>query len=102
MVSTTRLYQIDQRLKQAKPENADLPFGGMSVILMGDYAQLPPVKVCQAILPFFFVIVTTILTFLFIMIYLFIPNRKRLSMILFKEAKSLKLGERTCTSSSEK
>ena len=53
MVSTTRLYQIDQRLKQAKPENADLPFGGMSVILMGDYAQLPPVKVCKAILPAF-------------------------------------------------
>ena len=44
MVSTTRLYQIDQRLKQARPENADLPFGGISVILMGDYAQLPPVK----------------------------------------------------------
>ena len=53
MVSTTRLYQIDQRLKQAKPENADLPFGGMSVILMGDYAQLPPVKVCKAILSVF-------------------------------------------------
>ena len=102
MVSTTRLYQIDQRLKQAKPENADLPFGGMSVILMGDYAQLPPVKVCQAILPFFFCHSNHYFDLLFIMIYSFIPNRKRLSMILFKEAKSLKLGERTYTSSSEK
>ena len=100
MVSTTRLYQIDQRLKQAKPENADLPFGGMSVILMGDYAQLPPVKVCKAIPPFF-CHSNHYFDLVFIMIYLFIPNRKRLSMILFKEAKSLKLGERTCTSSSE-
>ena len=43
MISPLRLFQIDQRLRQAKPEAADQPFGGVSVIMMGDYAQLPPV-----------------------------------------------------------
>ena len=40
MVSTTKLYQIDHRLKEAFPENNDLPFAGVSIILMGDYAQV--------------------------------------------------------------
>ena len=43
MVSTLRLHQIDQRLRQAKPEKAKEPFGGISILLMGDFAQLPPV-----------------------------------------------------------
>ena len=34
MVSTTKLYQIDQRLREARPEQADKPFGGISIILM--------------------------------------------------------------------
>ena len=40
MVSTTKLYQIDHRLKQAFSETNYLPFGGVSIILMGDYAQV--------------------------------------------------------------
>lgn len=43
MVSTECLYQIDDRLKQAKPEHKSEPFGGVSVQLMGDFAQLTPV-----------------------------------------------------------
>ena len=43
MVSSLRLHQIDQRLRQAKPEKAKEPFGGISIMLMGDFAQLPPV-----------------------------------------------------------
>ena len=40
MVSTTKLYQMDQRLKEAIPERNYLPFAGVSIILMGDYAQV--------------------------------------------------------------
>ena len=43
MISTTRLFQVDQRLKQAFPKHAHLPFGGISLVLMGDFSQLPPV-----------------------------------------------------------
>ena len=43
MVSTIMLYQIDRRLRQAKPEYSNQPFGGMSIIMMGDFGQLPPV-----------------------------------------------------------
>ena len=37
MVSTVKLDQIDQRLKQAFPENSREPFGGLSIVMMGDY-----------------------------------------------------------------
>ena len=43
MISTTRLFQVDQRLKQAFPNKSNLPFGGISLVLMGDFSQLPPV-----------------------------------------------------------
>lgn len=46
MISTTRLFQLHERLKQVHPEIAsdEAPFGGFSIIMFGDYAQLPPVK----------------------------------------------------------
>ena len=37
------LIRIDSRLRQAFPENATIPFGGRSIILVGDLGQLPPV-----------------------------------------------------------
>ena len=37
------LIKIDSRLRQAFPENATIPFGGRSIILVGDLGQLPPV-----------------------------------------------------------
>ena len=44
MIGQYFFYMIDARCKEAKPENAKLPFGGISIILMGDFAQLPPVR----------------------------------------------------------
>lgn len=43
MVGLGRLSQINARLKQAKPEAADQPFGGVTILLAGDLRQLHPV-----------------------------------------------------------
>ena len=43
MVGLGRLSQINARLKQAKPEAAELPFGGITILLAGDLHQLHPV-----------------------------------------------------------
>ena len=43
MVGKYMLYQISKRLQEAKPQNSTLPFAGVSIVLMGDFAQLPPV-----------------------------------------------------------
>ena len=42
MLGLEILHYIDARLRQIKAN--DEKFGGISVILMGDFAQLPPVK----------------------------------------------------------
>uniref|UniRef100_T1IVW9 ATP-dependent DNA helicase n=1 Tax=Strigamia maritima TaxID=126957 RepID=T1IVW9_STRMM len=43
MLGLNLLLKIDQRLRQAKPESADVQFDGLFVYLFGDFAQLPPV-----------------------------------------------------------
>ena len=40
MVSTVMMHQLDQRLREARPEHASKPFGGISVVMMGDFAQV--------------------------------------------------------------
>ena len=41
MLGLNLLGKMDRRLQQAK--NKDVPFGGCSIVLIGDYAQLPTV-----------------------------------------------------------
>jgi len=43
MVSLKLLAYIDRRLKQIRPNAAKKPFGGLNIILFGDFFQLPPV-----------------------------------------------------------
>ena len=43
MIDLRLLSIIDSRLREVRPQFRDLPFGGLSIILFGDFAQLPPV-----------------------------------------------------------
>jgi ATP-dependent DNA helicase PIF1 len=43
MVGLEMLALVDMRLRQAFPEQQNKPFGNRSVIIMGDFEQLPPV-----------------------------------------------------------
>src|SRR5436190_722999 len=43
MIGANTLSRIYNRLSVAFPTYADVPFGGRSVILIGDFAQLPPI-----------------------------------------------------------
>ena len=43
MISLWMLYAIDQRLRELKPLRNKMPFGGVSIVIMGDFGQLPPV-----------------------------------------------------------
>ena len=42
MVGSSLLRKMDLRLREAKPEQADQPFGGIFVYFFGDFKQLPP------------------------------------------------------------
>ena len=44
MVSSMLLYQVNQRLNGIFGYSGQLPFAGMSVIVCGDFYQLPPVR----------------------------------------------------------
>ena len=43
MIGLKLLSAIDTRLKQIFPQNFDRPFGGLILVLFGDFGQLPPV-----------------------------------------------------------
>ena len=43
MVGKYMLYQLSKRLQEIKPQNSTIEFAGVSIVLMGDFAQLPPV-----------------------------------------------------------
>jgi hypothetical protein len=43
MMDYKMVYKVDQRLRQIM-DNPDISFGDVSIILLGDFYQLPPVK----------------------------------------------------------
>ena len=43
-IGPSLFIQIDSRLHEAFPKNKSTPFGGRSIILVGDLGQFPPVR----------------------------------------------------------
>src|ERR1700683_3942183 len=44
MVGRSQVGQMDRRLRQAHPQNADEIFGGIPTIFFGNFSQLPPIR----------------------------------------------------------
>lgn len=53
MLRADGFITIDRKLKRARPTKANLPFGGIQVIIVGDFYQLPPVLVNDEIDAFY-------------------------------------------------
>ncbi|KAL8586174.1 hypothetical protein ACOMHN_057736 [Nucella lapillus] len=43
MIGQKTFFHVSERLKEAKPHRASEPFGGLTVVLLGDWKQLPSV-----------------------------------------------------------
>ena len=43
MMGQEMFWMINERLKEARPHHKDKPFGNLSMVLLGDWKQLPPV-----------------------------------------------------------
>ena len=52
MVSNVRLYQIYVRLCEIFNASLDIPFGGLTLLVVGDFYQLPPVREQKVFMPF--------------------------------------------------
>ena len=52
MVSNVRLYQIHVRLCEIFNASLDIPFGGLTLLVVGDFYQLPPVREQKVFMPF--------------------------------------------------
>lgn len=44
MMSLKMLSFLDQRLRQIRPDQANVAFAGFGLVIWGDYFQLPPVR----------------------------------------------------------
>jgi hypothetical protein len=42
------LTAMNKRLREIRPENQDMTFGGLSIILIGDHCQLPPCSTARS------------------------------------------------------